>query len=245
MAYTNKKIIDENVNFSSKKWARKRIFYSFLNRKLIARMFGFIILTSLIPYKIASGYNIYIDDVQDNITQDWEWELGNGSVVEIETTVLKELKDDSKLMIDVSIRLISSEHDTQWESIDIYLKLEDVSLLESVRDEIGPFGTGVELDSNWYNERPDMNVDFDDAILDKVWPASLNLTFNFSIDPSSTPFNDINVSKEKHIGILVIMPENYTPTATKNTAISNFIIVIFLFSFLLIVVIRTKKEVYK
>lgn len=245
MTYTNKKIIDENVNFSSKKWAQKRIIYSFLKRKLIARMFGFIILTSFIPFNLANGSNFNINDVQDNITRDWEWDLGNGSVVEIETTVLKELKDDSKLVIDVSIRLISSEHETQWESIDIYLKLQDVSLLESVRDEIGPFGTGVELDSNWHNEKPDMNVDYDDAILDKVWPASLNLTFNFSIDPSSTPFNDISVSKEKHIGILEIIPENYTPTSTKNTTISNFIMVIFLLSFLLIVVIRAKKEVYK
>lgn len=245
MTYTNKKIIDENVNFSSMKWAQKRIFCSFLKRKLIARMFGFIILISLIPYNIASGYNNSINDVQDNITQDWEWDLGNGSVVEIETTVLKELIDDSKLVIDVSIRLISSEHDTQWESIDIYLKLQDASLLESVRDEIGPFGTGVELDSNWHNEKPDMNVDFDDAILDKVWSASLNLTFNFSIDPSSTPFNDISVSKEKCIGILEIIPENYTPTSTNNTAIPNFSIVIFLLSFLLVVVIRAKKEFYK
>lgn len=169
----------------------------------------FVVLTLIVVFyktTFISGSNSN-EEIGTNKTE-WTWDLGFGSIVDIVCEYPKELLDDEKLSLDISIRLIESNHDTQWESIIMNLTLFGHYQSESVKDEIGLLTRGQELSSDWHNEKPDMKVDFEDNILQEVTYAFLDLKFHFSIDPSIVPFNDENVYKDRFVGVIKIIPES-------------------------------------
>jgi len=163
--------------------------------------------------------------------QVWTWNLDYGSIVEIMCEYPKQLNDDEKLALNISMRLLESNHETQWESIVMNLTLFGYYQSESTKDEIGLLTRGHELSSDWHNEKPDMKVDFDDNILKEETYAILKLKFHFSIDPSIMPFNDENVYKDRYVDSIKMIPESRNSAQVvflSFTGIAFFVMMTFL-----------------
>ena len=171
----------------------------------------FFILISIISVsQIQSRENDFRDsNLEFKVeTSEWVWDLDLGSKVEINCLFPTELNDDSKLTIEIDIRLLEGNHETQWESITFNLAIAELNQNQITKDEIGWDTRGINLNSGWHNENPDMRIDFDDEALQDEALATLNLKFYFSIDPNAIPFNDVNVIKDRTVGTIRIIPES-------------------------------------